>query len=183
MTGKTRGPRGQSNVNSLRARTFVVMGAFACGLVLASAGSGAATPVLKRVSPPGGGYSVEVPSAWRFANASYPSDHATHLWFDPVNALRKMLVVVSGCVGCAEANGQPNPAAGVPQDATHVERLNSSEDAFEEFTDDDPWVANGISIVARKNGRIDGYVSVELWLPPRQHALATSVLNSFRLAG
>ena len=44
-------------------------------------------------------------------------------------------------------------------------------------------MANGIAIVTRQNGRIDGYVSVELWLPPSQHALATTILNSFRLAG
>jgi hypothetical protein len=147
-----------------------------------AAGAWASTSTLKRVSPPGGGYSVELPSTWRFANASYPSDHATHLWFDPVNALRKMLVVLSGCVGCAETGDKPNPAAGVPPGATRVVHLGASEDAFQNFTDDDPWVANGISIVTRHRGRIDGYVSVELWLPPSQHALATTILNSFRLA-
>jgi hypothetical protein len=94
-----------------------------------------------------------------------------------------MLVVLSGCVGCAETDGRPNPAAGVPQYATHVVRLGASEDAFQVFTDDDPWVANGISIVMRHKGRIYGYASVELWLPPRQHALATTILNSFQLAG
>ena len=76
------------------ARAYLVVGVLACGLVLATAiGSTASTPMLKRVSPPRGGYSVELPNTWRFANASYPSDHATHLWFDPRNALRKMLVV------------------------------------------------------------------------------------------
>jgi hypothetical protein len=43
-------------------------------------------------------------------------------------------------------------------------RLSTSEDAFQDFSDDDPWVANGISIVTRQDGRIAGYVSVELWL-------------------
>lgn len=165
------------------ARGCVVLGAFAC-VVAFGAGAGAASAVaLKRVSPPGAAYRVELPSTWRFANASYPSDHATHLWFDPGNALRKMLVVLSGCAGCAETNGHPNPAAGVPQDATNVKRLSASVDAFQNFTDDDPWAANGVSIVIRHNGRIDGYATVELWLPPTQHALATTILNSFRLAG
>jgi hypothetical protein len=94
-----------------------------------------------------------------------------------------MLVVLSGCVGCAETGGKPNPKAGVPQYATHVVRLSASEDSFQIFTDDDPWVANGISIVTRHNGGIYGYASVELWLPAREHALATTILNSFRLAG
>ena len=160
-----------------------MFGAFACAVAFGVAAGAASTVALKRVSPPGGGYRVELPSTWRFANASYPSDHATHLWFDPADALRKMLVVLSGCVGCAETNGHPNPRAGVPAGATNVKRLSASEDAFQNFTDDDPWVANGVSIVIRQNGRIDGYASVELWLPPAQHALATTILNSFRLPG
>jgi hypothetical protein len=165
------------------ARTCVVIVVLACAGVFGGAAAAVPTVALKRVSPPGGGYGVELPSTWRFANASYPSDHATHLWFDPANALRKMLVVLSGCAGCAQTDGQPKPAAGLAQHATDVKRLSASVDAFQDFTDDDPWVANGISIVTRQDGRIDGYVSVELWLPPRQHALATTILNSFRLAG
>ncbi len=154
--------------------------ALACSIALTAGVASASSVALKRVSPPGGGYSVELPSTWRFANASYPSDHDTHLWFDPVNALRKMLVVLSGCAGCAQQEGA---RAGVPQYATNVERLSASEDVFQNFTDDDPWTANGISIVTRQNGGFDGYVSVELWLPPSQHALATTILDSFRLTG
>ena len=62
-------------------------------LILTVAVPAAARVVLTRVSPPGGGYSAQLPRGWRFANASYPSDHSTHLWFDPANALRKMEVV------------------------------------------------------------------------------------------
>jgi hypothetical protein len=136
---------------------------------------------LKRDSPPGGGYSILLPATWRFANASYPSDHATHLWFDPTNALRKLLVVLSGCV-CAGPNGQPDPSVGVPPNPLHVVRLSRTEDAFQAFSDDDPWVANGISIDILGHGMPAGYASVELWLPPSQHGLATTILNSFRLA-
>jgi hypothetical protein len=41
-------------------------------------------------SPPGGGYTVALPASWQFRNASYPSDHATHLWYDPAHPLEKM---------------------------------------------------------------------------------------------
>ena len=153
----------------------------ACGSAASGVAAGAACSPLARVSPPRGGYSVELPRTWRFANASYPSDHATHLWFDPANALRKMLVVLSGCAGCAQRNGQPDPGAVVPAGATSVRRLSASTVAFQDFTADDPWVANGVAIVVRQNGAIDGYVTVELWLPARQHALATTILNSLRL--
>lgn len=154
-----------------------------CGLVFGAVGGRASTLALKRVAPPGGGYRVELPGTWRFKNESYPSDHATHLWFDPADPLRKMVVVLSGCTGCAETNGGPNPAGGVPQGAINVIRLSGSEDAFQARTHGNPWVANGISIVSRYHGRIDGFVRVELWLPPRQHRLATTILNSFRVSG
>jgi hypothetical protein len=150
--------------------------------VLGAIGGASAGAPLKRDSPPGGGYTVELPPTWRFANASYPSDHVTHLWFDPANALRKLLVVLSGCV-CAQPNGRPDPAAGVPANALHVVRLSRTEDAFQFSTDDDPWIANGRSIDILRNGRPAGYASVELWLPPGEHALATTILNSFRLTG
>jgi hypothetical protein len=144
----------------------------------------AQSAALRRVSPPGGGYSVELPATWRFADASYPSDHSTHLWFDPANALRRMIVVLSGCVGCAERDGGPNPDAGVPAGSIHVIRLSATEAAFQQFTSaDDPWLANGISIVMRHDGAIDGYASVELWLPPAQHSLATTILDGFELSG
>jgi hypothetical protein len=164
-----------------RSMTTCVAVLLACGLAASGVAAGAVSNPLARVSPPSGGYSVELPRTWRFANASYPSDHATHLWFDPANALRKMLVVLSGCAGCAQKNGHPDPEAAVPAGATSVRRLSPSTAAFQDFTPDDPWVANGIAIVVRQNGAIDGYVTVELWLPASRHALATTILNSLRL--
>jgi hypothetical protein len=156
--------------------------AVAAWLTLGAIGGASAGAPLKRDSPPGGGYTVELPPTWRFANASYPSDHATHLWFDPANALRKLLVVVSGCA-CAGPNGRPDPTVGVPANPLHVVRLSRTEDAFQFSTADDPWVANGLSIDILRNGRPAGYASVELWLAPREHALARTILNSFRLTG
>src|ERR1700733_15388389 len=111
----------------MRQRFGVLTGVLlAVSVGLAAAAGAASGTTLKRVSPPGGGYSVELPATWRFANASYPSDHASHLWFDPQDALRKMLVVLSGCAGCAESGGKPNAAAGVPAGATKVKRLSPS---------------------------------------------------------
>jgi hypothetical protein len=162
-----------------RTARIAIAVSLAGAVALSAQTAGASSRSLKRVSPPGRGYTVELPSTWRFANASYPSDHATHLWFDPQNALRRLLVVLSGCAGCAQQEGA---RAGVPAGASGVERLTGSTDAFQDFTDDDPWIANGISIVAREHGEIDGYVTVEVWLPPDQHALATTILDSFRLA-
>jgi hypothetical protein len=152
-------------------------------LILAVAVPAAAGVVLTRVSPPGGGYSAQLPRGWRFANASYPSDHSTHLWFDPANALRKMEVVLSGCVGCVSSGGAPNPSGGLPTDVVARTRLNRWEIAFEAYSSDDPYPDNGLVIVMHQGSHVEGYVEVGLWLPAKQHSTATTILDSFRLNG
>lgn len=147
-----------------------------------------ATSPLVRVSPPHGGYSVLLPRSWRFADASYPSDHATHLWFDPRNALRKMVVVASGCVGCASKNADgrtPNPGAVVPEGA-HIRRINPYTVAFNTTLGSDlynPYPESGVVVVTHENGGITGWVRVELWLPQRDHSLTNRIISSFRLTG
>lgn len=166
-----------------------LLGATVLAIALqAAAVAQAASPQLVRVSPPQGGYSVLLPRGWRFADATYPSDHATHLWFDPRNALRKMVVVASGCVGCVSKNFDgrtPNPAGMLPANATHVHRISPYVLSFTtQWSGDpyDPYPDSGLVIVTHKAGRITGSIRVELWLPASQHALTTRILNSFRPA-
>ena len=143
-----------------------------------------ATAPLHRVSPPHGGYSVLLPRDWRFHDASYPSDHATHLWWEPKNALMKMTVVLSGCIGCVTTSNytKPNPAGELPEGVTSKVRLNKWEMAFQVYTTDDPYPDNGIVIVTHNSKGISGSVIVNLWLPTSQHKLATTILRSLRVA-
>jgi hypothetical protein len=161
------------------------------GLVIALASLIAATsasarpnsPPLKRFSPPHGGYSVLLPSNWLFIDASYPSDHATHLWWAPRNALMKLEVVVSGCVGCASIDNYkvPNPAGLVPPGAIGKQRINKWEDAYQSYGTDDPYPDNGIVIVTHQGSRITGWARFDLWLPASEHTTASAILNSVRL--
>jgi hypothetical protein len=148
-----------------------------------------ALPALAPAAPPrlvwrvakDGSYRVRLPATWRFRDASYPSDHSTHLWYDPANPLRKLLVVVSGCVGCVEKNfdpHRPNPAAEVPRGATTF-RISPWKVAFSTYTSDDPYPENGVVVVLHRSAAIDGSAIAKLWLPQREHATATAVLNSF----
>jgi hypothetical protein len=81
-------------------------------------------------------------------------------------------------------SGAANPASAV-SDAVRTHRISRDVLAFEgpynqaEAGYDD----NGLVIITRRrNGQIDGYVRVDLWLSYAQHALATTILNSFRLS-
>ena len=153
--------------------------------VLGWPGSASATlPALYRVYPPGRAYSLLLPSGWRFRNASYPSDHATHLWWTPADPLARAVVVLSGCAGCVSTNNAmtPNPR-GAASGAASTSRIGKDEIAFSGPYDqaEPDYPDNGIVIVTESRGRIDGYVRIDLWLPPSRHALARAILNSFRL--
>lgn len=142
-----------------------------------------ADPLSQR-SPEGHDYTVKLPGSWRFRDATTPSDHSTHLWSNPNDALSKMQVVFSGCVGCAEDmnTGAPNPDALLPPNTVSHVRLNKWATAFEAYDTDDPYPNNGLIIVLRDStGAVAGYASVNLWLPETSHALATTILNSFKV--
>lgn len=153
--------------------------------VVAGVGSAtAALPPLHRVSSPSRLYSLLLPAGWRFDNVSYPSDHATDLWWTPADPLARAVIVLSGCVGCVSAANDttPNPAGAV-SNATSTHRLSREAIAFAGPYDqaEADYQDDGIVIVTEKRGRINGYIRVDLWLPANQHALATAILNSFRV--
>jgi serine/threonine-protein kinase len=139
---------------------------------------------LLRIYSPGRVYSMLLPSGWRFRDASYPSDHATHLWWRAADPQARAVVVLSGCAGCVSAAGHnPNPAGAV-SDAVSTHRMNADELAFAGPYNqaEAGYEDNGIVIVTKAaGGHITGYVRVDLWLPSSQDALATRILNSFQL--
>jgi hypothetical protein len=96
------------------------------------------------------------------------------------------VIVLSGCIGCVTANADgktPDPAEAV-SDAVAVHRINAFAVAFEGPYDqaEAGYQDNGLVIITRSSRGISGYVRIDLWLPPTQHALATAILNSFRVS-
>jgi hypothetical protein len=151
-------------------------------LVTAATAAASTQPRLTWRTGQNNGYRVLLPSTWRYRNASYPSDHATYLWYDPTNPLRKLLVTVSGCIGCVETNfdpHRPNPKGELPSYATGLYWISPWKLAFSGYVNDDPFPANGLVVVLDYNGRVAGSAIAELWLPTSQHSLATRMLNSF----
>ena len=93
---------------------------------------------------------------------------------------------MSGASRRCSASRPPTPAGAV-SDAVSTYRINPDELAFAGPYDqaEADYSDNGLVIVTTCKGRIDGYIRVDLWLPPSQHALATAILNSnsFRVLG
>jgi len=163
-----------------------------CALALAAAGAAGVPAASRSPLPPlrwgtglHGFYTVPLPVGWRFKNESYPSDHATHLWYDPANRRKKLLVVVSGCVGCVSKSNAtvPNPQGGLPRGVTSTYRISPGKLAFAASSAADPYPDNGVVIVTRHGKTISGSIVLQLWLPAAQHGLATYILDNFAAEG
>lgn len=138
---------------------------------------------LRWVSPPGGSYSVMLPANWVFRNASYPSDHYTNLWYAPGDVLSKLEVVGSGDVGAVSVNanpGEPYPQGDLPTGVTTTHKFSRWVLGYQAYTNDDPYPDNGLIVILHPNGEVNGYVRADLWLRSSEHALATTILNSFK---
>ena len=142
----------------------------------------------------GGGFTIRLPGTWTFTNESYPSDHSTYLWTDPTDQLSRVEVVASGCVGCVSnvntGYNKIEPAEALPSGVTASTSISACKVAYvAKYSGDDTassvpadsYPDNGLIVVIDKSGEPGGYFEVDLWLPTSQHALATSILNSFTL--
>jgi hypothetical protein len=161
---------------------LVSLAVAALALPVATASGAATSPQLTWRGGHYQGYRLLLPANWRYRNASYPSDHSTYLYWDPANALRKLIVVASGCVGCVSKNLDPNrpdPSGMLPDWASSTYRISPWKLAFSGYTNDDPYPANGLIVVNKYQGQVSGSMIAELWLPKSQHSLATTILNSF----
>jgi hypothetical protein len=165
-------------------RSLMCVAPLAVLLALVVGCGGGNSHALRRVSPPHGGFSIELPSDWRFLDASYPSDHATYYWYDPHDAFAKLRVIGSGCVGCVTKNNDgvtPNPSGEMPQYATVTARSDPYVLSFDDF--DTPYSGKGMVVVTHRGSDVTGSLILELWLPEKDAAETTQILASFRSGG
>ena len=170
---------------ALLALAFCILGNAAVSSAAVRHPAAASFPALKWRTGLRGFYTVPLPVTWRFKDASYPSDHATQLWYDPANPLKKLGVVVSGCVGCVSRHNytDPYPQGELPQGVTGTYRISPGKLAFTAYATDDPYPENGMVIVTRHGRAISGSIILQLWLPASQHKLATYILDNFAAKG
>jgi hypothetical protein len=162
------------------------------GLAMAppAGGGGVAEPPLKQVSPPHGGYRVDIPRTWRFVDASYPSDHSTHIWYDPANPLKRLIVVRSACAGCIAGitdfrrMSEAKIRSHLPGHPLRIWIDGPLRVRFLSY-DTDPWnnvyPDNGLFLVGHDIGSFKSLpaIYVHLWLPQRERSTALRILKNF----
>jgi len=144
--------------------------------VLARTASTSSDPLVVRTSTTWG-YSLLLPASWQFRNASYPSDHSTLIWSDPIDPSQKVEIVFSGCYGCSHnpTTGAPQPAVGGNLRVTATYSISPTRLAYAAVSANDPYPDNGLVIVTK-----DGYTQINCWLPQSAHHMATLILNSYQ---
>lgn len=142
------------------------------------------TGAMKRVCQ--NGYCVTMPSAWRYRDASYPSDHATYYYWNPDNALEQLVIVQSGCVGCVTKNNDgihPDPSGEFPLNVTAQREVSPYEIRYRAYGTRSPYPTDGFVYVTHTDKGIDGSIIFALDLPETKTPLAERIIDSFVLQG
>jgi len=128
-------------------------------------------------TPPNGSYVVQLPASWTFRDTSIPSDHSTHLWYNPADPLEKLQVIQSGCTGCVfDGAGNPDPQKALPNPVESSFVISPRKIGFLAYSTDDPYPDNGLIIIG---SQFNGFFLIQLWLPYAEHKQASAILNSW----
>jgi hypothetical protein len=151
-------------------------------------GSGTATiyPASTLVRRSLDGFSVLVPASWIGVSQTVPSDHTDLLFYDPNNPTARLEIVQSACASCVtgtQNDRTANLTPALPAATTTTTPLHNAQAiAFSER----PWLGYAVDgVVTATRGASDtitGYVLDRVALTPDQHALATTILNSFAVS-
>jgi len=134
------------------------------------------------------GFSVPVPSGWRYKNASYPSDHSTEFWTDPANAKSKLEVQDSGCLGCVQRESctlhntgcGPYPEGLVPKGTISKRKLSPWREQFTARNSASPYLDRGLVVIRHHGSQIEDWAYVEIWVPDSEASIANSMLAGFK---
>jgi hypothetical protein len=126
-------------------------------------------------------FTLKVPAAWVYKDATYPSDHSTEFWRAPGGRWR-VEVRVSACVGCAQPPScvlkgtgcRPAPELLVPVKGARVVKLDRWRVRYEKGT------RSGLVVVLRDAKGVAGFARVDVYL--RSRSVARAILASFRIS-
>lgn len=125
------------------------------------------------------GISVQVPKGWTPSTIS-GGDYTGWQFVNPQDASQSVKIIRSSCVGCAEANGKPDPKQPIPeQNATNVTLSSDGLTATYDFTvsgNSNPGMGS-LTVTSNQSG----YGYVEVLLPSADASIASQILKSFSI--
>ncbi len=168
-------------------KRIVAIRAAAFLLAALLAGQAVAAGGLVQRSSKEGAFTIELPSGWRYRDATYPSDHSTEYWTAAGAPSSRLEVNVSGCIGCVERPSctldergcGPYPAADLPHGTLSEQALGKWVEQFVARVPGSPYLDRGLIVIRHQGGAIRDWASVQLWLPASEKKLADSILASF----
>jgi hypothetical protein len=151
---------------------------------LAAAGATAAsTAGFHLVS--GRGFSFELPNGWSYWRKEMGANWVEYFYRDPSIAWSVMTIEPDGCSCCLRdpTTNKLDLEAALDPIVTGTDQLSPDKLAFAATIDPDPLPDNGlvIAIPPVTQGCVRTWWRVDVWLPPRDHAQATTILNSVKV--
>jgi hypothetical protein len=140
---------------------------------------------LVQKQPPAGGYQVQVPTVWHYANKTIPSDHITNVWTDPATPGQKLIVVASGCIGCVETSikdRSPNASKVMPAGAQVGSQPDPYTVDYQAPSTSSGMVDYGQVLILHRGSVVTGYVRLDAELPSGDQQLADRMFNGFSLS-
>jgi hypothetical protein len=145
-----------------------------------------AGPALQPTSPPGGGYTVLLPSGWRFGKLASTPGKTIQLWYDPANPHARVLVTLSRCVLCVTKNSDgrtPSPQRALPPHVSMLTRINRWQITYTTPPTPGGYPDRGSITLTHRRTKIGGYARIDASLPTNLQATSTAILASFHLSG
>ena len=140
------------------------------------------TSALRRVCQ--NGYCLTLPSSWRYRDAGSEGNHVSYYYWNPDNALKQLVIVQSGCVGCVTKNADgihPNPSGEFPLNVTDQREVSPYETRYRAYGTRSPYPTDGFVYVTHTDKGINGSIVFALDLPETQKPLAERIIDSFEL--
>ena len=140
---------------------------------------------LVQKQPPAGGYQVQVPTVWHYANKTIPSDHITNVWTDPATPGQKLTVVASGCIGCVETSikdRSPNASKVMPTGAQVGSQPDPYTADYQAPSTTSGMVDYGQVLILHRGSVVTGYVRLDAQLPSGDQQLADRMFSGFSLS-
>lgn len=151
--------------------------------LIAAGPTAASAPGFHLVS--GRGYSFELPNGWSYWRNEMGANWVEYFYRDPAIPWTAMTIEPDGCSCCLRdrSTNKLDLESALTPIVTGTYQLSPYKLGFAATIDPDPLPDNGlvIAIPPVTQGCVRTWWRVDVWLPTRDHAQATAILNSVKV--